>query len=427
MTLSLKNIGKVKDATVKIVGITVIAGENNTGKSTIGKVLYSTFNGFHVVEQQLKEEKSHALIRAIERILAEKKLRIPRYIISDISEQVADRIDLSETMDTEDILLFVIDVINSYSDRFDIKIDGNIFSEKDIRQLSGILKVPNKEITKKMLNDRFIDEFHGQPNNIHSNEPGKITLTIKGLISTIEIDNNTVNEFTNNTDLQTEAVYVDDPFIIDDNSMMHRSLGFYMRRKYFDHRSHLKTKLATENHNTVIIDQIFIEEKFNSIFDKIGVIFEKDLFKSRRPSIKLNDKDAEKPLDIRNLSAGMKTFLIIKTLLNNGTIEENGTIILDEPEIHLHPAWQLLFAELIVLLQKEFSLHILITTHSPYFLRAIQVYAGKHKIANMCKYYLSELDGEMANIVDVTHDIDQVYKKMFQPFQELEDSRWNDD
>jgi len=40
MTLELKNIGMIKEANVKIDGLTVIAGENDTGKSTAGKALY---------------------------------------------------------------------------------------------------------------------------------------------------------------------------------------------------------------------------------------------------------------------------------------------------------------------------------------------------------------------------------------------------
>ena len=35
MRLTLKNIGKIENADVKIDGITIIAGENNTGKSTV--------------------------------------------------------------------------------------------------------------------------------------------------------------------------------------------------------------------------------------------------------------------------------------------------------------------------------------------------------------------------------------------------------
>ena len=41
MKLVIENIGKIKKAEFDFRGITVIAGNNNTGKSTVGKVLYS--------------------------------------------------------------------------------------------------------------------------------------------------------------------------------------------------------------------------------------------------------------------------------------------------------------------------------------------------------------------------------------------------
>ena len=44
MRIKISNIGKIKEADVTINGITVIAGENNTGKSTVGKALYAIFN-----------------------------------------------------------------------------------------------------------------------------------------------------------------------------------------------------------------------------------------------------------------------------------------------------------------------------------------------------------------------------------------------
>jgi len=41
MNLKLENIGIVKKADINLDGLTVIAGENDTGKSTVGKALYS--------------------------------------------------------------------------------------------------------------------------------------------------------------------------------------------------------------------------------------------------------------------------------------------------------------------------------------------------------------------------------------------------
>lgn len=40
MKLRIKNFAKIEDADINIDGITVIAGENNTGKSTVGKIFF---------------------------------------------------------------------------------------------------------------------------------------------------------------------------------------------------------------------------------------------------------------------------------------------------------------------------------------------------------------------------------------------------
>ena len=57
MKLSLKNIGKIETASVEINGITVIAGENNTGKSTVGRALFAVFNSFYNIQKQIESER----------------------------------------------------------------------------------------------------------------------------------------------------------------------------------------------------------------------------------------------------------------------------------------------------------------------------------------------------------------------------------
>ena len=112
---------------------------------------------------------------------------------------------------------------------------------------------------------------------------------------------------------------------------------------------------------------------------------------------------------------------VLLRLIECGKLEEKGTIILDEPEIHLHPKWQLKYAELLIELQKILNLHILISSHSPYFISAIEAYSAKHEIADKCKYYLSDLNEEnMAVFEDVTRDTDKIYKKLAEPLKELE-------
>ena len=98
-------------------------------------------------------------------------------------------------------------------------------------------------------------------------------------------------------------------------------------------------------------------------------------------------------------------------------------LILDEPEIHLHPEWQLRYAEILVLIQKSFNLTILLTTHSPFFLDAIELYACKHRIGDKMHYYLSEAVGNQVLFHDVSDEIDKIYEKMSAPVQVLENLR----
>ena len=44
MKLVIDNIAKIEQAEVEFDGLTVICGRNDTGKSTLGKVLFATFN-----------------------------------------------------------------------------------------------------------------------------------------------------------------------------------------------------------------------------------------------------------------------------------------------------------------------------------------------------------------------------------------------
>ena len=171
-----------------------------------------------------------------------------------------------------------------------------------------------------------------------------------------------------------------------------------------------------ENDYEDLIQQHYLEERLNKFKDYIIDIIGGDIAESDDEFV-FHDN-----LKLKNLSAGMKTFTILLKLLENGHIQDGSIIVLDEPEIHLHPSWQLKFAELLVLLQKEFDLKIVLATHSPYFMNALQVYSAKHEIADKTKYYLAELNEEgRAVFDDVTLDPEQVYKLLAQPFQILAD------
>lgn len=59
MKVELKNINKIRNASIELNSLTVIAGANDSGKSTVGKILFSTIkaliSGLNDSEEQKNE------------------------------------------------------------------------------------------------------------------------------------------------------------------------------------------------------------------------------------------------------------------------------------------------------------------------------------------------------------------------------------
>ena len=113
-------------------------------------------------------------------------------------------------------------------------------------------------------------------------------------------------------------------------------------------------------------------------------------------------------------------FSIIKILLDRGLLDENAMLILDEPETHLHPAWQNQFAEMIVLLVKELRVKVLLTTHSSHFMLAVAAYMRKHKINDMANFYQARrLDNGYVTHDCVNDRMEVIYQDFFEFFSEV--------
>ena len=54
MKLHVENFLKIAKAELEFKGLTVIVGDNNTGKSTVGKLLFSLFDLYSSSDEQIK-------------------------------------------------------------------------------------------------------------------------------------------------------------------------------------------------------------------------------------------------------------------------------------------------------------------------------------------------------------------------------------
>ena len=407
MKLTLKNIGKIGTASVEINGITVIAGENNTGKSTVGKALYCLFTAFHNINDKIVEERSLSIYRAISAPFRKRRANIP--MAPNGLRRIAEEICKNRTryIDSTDELRKVLEGIYKNNEVYDIGIENGAEDTIKANVLKNILQsefnMQISHVNAQDLSSSIVLEFHGEK------------------CINVEVVNNEAINIKSAIDIYSNLAYLEDPFVIDE---LANDLPFRFIRSE-NHRTKLIEMLTQKRNRSIVsnvIEEMIVSEKLEQIFDILNHICEGNLTKQEDGYFYTSAK-YDAPIALSNISTGFKTFLILKTLLMNGAIEEGGTIILDEPEIHLHPEWQLVFAELIVLIHKEFGIHVLLNTHSPYFLNAIEVYAVKHGIDDKCKYYLASSNAEVSNIEDVTNNIEAIYSKLARPLQDLENER----
>ena len=409
MKLSIKNVGKLKEADVEINGITVIAGENNTGKSTVSKALFSLFNGFYNFDNKMVELKSRDIRNIFLRFMQNLNRENANTLI-DISDKIVK--DTSYKFDRNKLIQLIQEKKNLISIEYLEEVSEKIFN---------ILNIKDEEYLENTISYILNNEFDNQINTIWSNDLGEIALEIKENELKLRIKNNKVIKIENKINLHSEVIYIDDPFVIDNlNEYKWRDINYLE-----NHKESLETKLIREKNEKTFSEKIIAKNNLQQITEKLEEVINGKIKFNQGKWIYEFENNNE--LNLKNLSAGLKSFAILKRLVENGNLEEKGIVILDEPEIHLHPEWQLKFAELIVLLQKEFRMHILLTTHSPYFVSAIEVFSEKYKIDDKCKYYVAENKGNSGVIKDITGNTNIIFKKMARPFQDLENIRYTYD
>lgn len=425
MKLELENVGKISHANIELNGITVIAGENNTGKSTIGKMLFCVFHAFYKIEEQIREERTKSISRVLNIYYREVVNRhTRRFDTLDLAKYIVDQRE--EFLGDTCFLVKKIENFFSKDQNFQQYIEQEAL-EKLADRISTFLKLEDVEIQKIILRKRLEAEFAmkvGHLNNIE--KKSNVKVKIKDSIIDFTITNNDDISISNYMNLNKEIIYMDDPFILDD---LRGQRWFIFSNKEFDHRRDLLNKLAGDKKDDEfsVVDELIVQKKLKRILDIMQNVCDGNIISDDSNTFVYKTDKLNGTLDMVNLSTGMKNFVILRRLLQNGNIDENGIIILDEPEIHLHPEWQLKFAEIIVLLQKEFNANILLNTHSPYFLNAIEVYSEKHEIDNKCKYYLVEEENAVTTVLDVTKETEKIYEKLAKPLQELENLEYRND
>lgn len=110
---------------------------------------------------------------------------------------------------------------------------------------------------------------------------------------------------------------------------------------------------------------------------------------------------------------GIKSLASLQILERMGMLDANTLLIIDEPETHLHPQWIVGCAHALVELILLYNVRILVTTHSPYMVRALQQAMVKHLEPDRSCIYLAEAEETEPyrfHFRRLGHDIAPVYR-----------------
>lgn len=410
MILSIRNLAKIRQADIELNGLTVIAGDNDTGKSTVGKALYAMFNGFKDMTRTVSGQRCRSLANAVFNV-ATAYDEFP-YQKPSMLETINVQYELEEILKKEHdltlnfVLGAAVKLVNARY-QFDLLSDSTKYEE--LRQRLGkILDIDDYEIECQRVGSIFDMVFQHQSNSLQTDSVAEINMQVKNQSITAVLKDNACVKAEIDFNLNHGAIYVDNPFVID------RLSNKYFYRDHIMMKS-LERKLRKKEKVDLVTD-IINNKTLNTVMEIIdnivpGVFVENDKVFS------LTRQEWREPLNVANLSTGVKSFAVFKLLIQNNQLKEKDVVILDEPEIHLHPEWQVKYAEFLVLFQKAFDLTVLLTTHSPYFLNAIEVYTQKYNSMETLKVYKTEKDSYGVICEDVTANMEKVYASMAMPFE----------
>lgn len=394
-SFSISDYHSIKDANLKLDGITVIAGCNGSGKSTIARWVYSFVNYsnefYHLIDKQLidtLERYLYSMYRVLMNagLLSYPKLRQFR----SLSKNINNETDYSE----------IIDLYRNRVQKFCEILENAVVDKNDPSFNQWVGRALGSEDTDIL--DYLPEFYHNSIINleiaIQSANEKKQHNKLTDLLHFIQKDFDLISDFPKHIEIKENGhdLIEKDRFFIPIN---------LRNAIYIDTPMALSTKLNSDNKiwddmmNALTIPIGEMPQNAHKIAARIRRIIGGD--------IKLEKEDINDSYDIRyirksdnlNISindaaTGLKTFAYMLRLIENGYLNEHSILLIDEPEAHLHPQWIVEFARILVLLHKEVGTTILLASHNPDLVAAIKSISDAENMSRVTSFYQASLDKE---------------------------------
>jgi len=399
MELNISNVGMIKDLSISIDGLSVIAGENDSGKSTVGKTIFGVIKASQMSKGSFFYKNRTKYIKGIIRDFK----NALNYLLDNKEEY--DKIALKINNLEKDIN-FILSEKNR-DEKKKAKI-ADLFLKLDIK-LEEINKFKSNVLYP--FSDKFREEFRKY--NLE-NILGYLDLSLRNseiLLKTLSKQtdikaNEKIEVFKDGGVFFKDVTYIDSPVIFQLIDLLNEMDS----KEYMATIKDLRNKLVGLP-NKVELNDTIKDDVYNFITNIIN-----GEVKENKGIFEFVKRDCG-VFSIKQTATGIKALGIIMILIKKNWLIKDTLLILDEPEVHIHPKWQLLYAELIAKLVKS-EIKVLVNTHSPYMLDALKYFSEKYQIKHNF-YLMKKVDNCNSISLDITNDLSEAFELLTQPLREL--------
>lgn len=384
---SLSDYRAVKKAKIEIDGITVLTGENGRGKSTLSRVLYDITKVLTEYELLIDREAIKKIKEVVSSLRRIDGIILRRGIIS-MSEWETKIRQASYHKDLTETAKYTIEAIKSYRPKL-IEAFENAKTGTFLRKrLATLFSIENKEIDDLQLVENICQTLiDGVEKIVETAEEKKVSRSRKvflELLANIDeelsIDIHCFNLSEDNIEM-IERNRFNQLFTIK-HAIYYKT---YEVMEYLDNNSDFHSYLEES------IDKMTKEERLLSMRFRLilsgGIDVDETLWGSKRFLYHRND-GLEIPL--KQAATGLISFAYLARLLENGYLRKDTLLIIDEPEAHLHPKWIVEYARMLVLVQKQLGVKIVLSSHNPDMIAAIDSITRKEGVADRTNFYFAK-------------------------------------
>ena len=381
-----KNFAKLKDTKVAFNDITVIAGKPGTGKSYVMKFMYA-------IDEIFSKKNTGSLLPYV----ARSDLKFLRMAINILVKNKDDETSLINYLNNNNFTEFHQLIKSKLTEENMNLLKDSILRLEDYHRMDD-----NTKMSSGLIN--LLNSIFSNTNQIAKE------FVVKNNFFETSIDGNEIYWKDKAVLNSQEPIFVETPLILEFKKFMKREEG---KTPY-----HIESLL-----NILDTDYSFTDEKQKdfivSFVERSKEIIQGDIHSDGDSfSFEKNGKT----YDIINASSGTKSIGLLQYLVTNKALKKGSVLYWEEPEVHLHPEWQLRMIELFIELMNA-GVKIVFSTHSPYmcdYLNAMSQKKGNDFSDRVSFNLFEEKDGIVENhILESQEDWNKIQAELLDPLEEI--------